>query len=99
MRGSVVNPSLAGTGITVLILIRTLSPCLTMLLHSAHRLIGDVADHRLDQIELLAGVIGRLAEIGVRMSDRYGGFGWHLTSPFELLWRHESWHWLMGNIH
>ena len=31
MRGSVVKPALAGTGITVLILIRTLSPGLTML--------------------------------------------------------------------
>src|SRR5690348_7118721 len=40
--------------------------------HAAHRLIGDIADHGLDEIQLLARILGRFAEVGVAMSDAYG---------------------------
>ena len=53
MRGSVVKPALAGTGITVLILISTLSPVLDDVVHAAHRLVGDLADHPFHEVELL----------------------------------------------
>ena len=32
-------------------------------LHAAHRLVGDLADHRLHEIELLPRVFGRLAQV------------------------------------
>ena len=73
MRGSVVKPAFGSDGDHGIDLDQDLVAARDDVLHSAHRLVGDLADHLLHEIELLPGVLRRLAEIGVAVGD--GDFG------------------------
>ncbi len=51
--------------------------------HPAHRLIGDLANHRLYEIELLSCILRRLTQVSIAVRDRDQSFSFPLFFPRE----------------